>query len=115
MSSAMLNKVRIVAGVVLALCIGVSVFQDGVSASTVVLVSLGAIWGSSAHLIDARLSRPAKTYAYLALASSIAAALFIGVPAWDHDNPTIGIIGWAGVTILGLIWCIYYERTATAR
>lgn len=102
-------------GALVACALVLAVLRHGFDIFDPALLGLTAIWGSSAYLIGKRLSRPARTYGYFALASSVIAAVFIGIPATNHSDPTIGIIGWAGVTILGLIWCIYYERTATAR
>lgn len=87
----------------------------GVDRSTLVKLGLFVIWASAAVLAKTRLSRPAQTYAYLAWFSSMVAAAFVAMPVASHADPTMGAIAWAGVTLLGLIWCIYYERTAPGR
>jgi hypothetical protein len=58
-----------------------------------------------------KLNRPRLTYYLLAVLSCAIGCLFVVFPALSGAGSLIGIIAWAGVTALGLVWCIYYERT----
>jgi hypothetical protein len=86
-------------------------FRHGFGSADLVIAALGLFWLGAAWLIETRATRPRRTFYWLALASSVVAALFIGSAAAGGASLLPGILGWAGVTVLGLIWCIHFERT----
>lgn len=88
-------------------------FRHGFGTSDVVIGALSLFWLGAARLIQTRTTRPRRTFYWLALASSVVAALFTSFAATGNQPLLPGIIGWAGLTVLGLIWCIHFERTET--
>lgn len=76
-----------------------------------VIAALSLFWLGAAWLIQSRTVRPRRTFCWLALASSVVAALFMGFAAAGRVTILPGAISWAGMTVLGLIWCIHFERT----
>ena len=91
----------------------ISWLRHGFGTIDAVIAALSLFWLIAAWLIETRATRPQRTFYWLALASSVVAALFIGFPAAEGASLLPGILGWAGVTVLGLIWCIHFERTET--
>jgi len=91
----------------------ISWLRRGFDTIDAVIVALSLFWLVAAWLIETRTARPRRTFCWLALASSVVAALFIGSAAAGGASLLPGILGWAGVTVLGLIWCVHFERTET--
>ena len=75
--------------------------------------ALSLFWLGAAWLIHNHTTRPRQTFYWVALASSAVAALFVGFAGAGRETILPGIVGWAGLTALGLIWCIHFERTET--
>lgn len=90
-------------------------FRDGADAFGLVSLALVLFWTGALWLIDRRSTRPRRTFYWLAMASSVAAAIFIAMPAADGAPVLLGTIAWAGVTLLGFIWCLYFERSEAGR
>jgi len=87
--------------------------RHGFGIADIVIGALSLAWLGAAWLIQNRTTRPRRTFYWLALASSVVAALFTNFAAAGIQSIVPGIIGWAGLTVLGLIWCIHFERTET--
>lgn len=88
--------------------------HDGISWDRLIDVAELAILmavGTSALMLAYGARRPRQTYYLLATLSGLTAWLFVGHPALGGAVSLIRIMAWAGVTALGLVWCIYYERT----
>jgi hypothetical protein len=97
--------------VLIGIWLSISWLRHGFGTTDVVLGALSLFWLGTAWLIQNRTTRPRQTFCWLALASSVVAALFMGFGAVGTEAILPGLIGWAGVTVLGLIWCIHFERT----
>ena len=93
--------------------LSISSFRRGFGTADIVIGALSLVWLGAAWLIQNRTTRPRRTFYWLALASSIVAALFTNFAAAGTQTIVPGIIGWAGLTVLGLIWCVHFERTET--
>jgi hypothetical protein len=76
-----------------------------------VIAALSFFWLGAAWLIQSRTTRPRRTFYWLALVSSVVAGLFMGFAAAGHTSILPGAVSWAVMTILGLIWCVHFERT----
>ena len=95
--------------------LAISWLRHDFGSSDLVIGALSLFWLGAAWLIDTRSTRPRRTFYWLALASSVVAALFIGFAATGGDSLLPGVIAWAGATLLGLVWCMHFERTESAR
>ena len=62
-------------------------------------------------LNETRVLRPARSFCRLTLGSALLFLfLVIEVGSWGGDF-TMGAVMWLGVTVLGAIWTIHYERS----
>ena len=85
-------------------------FRDGVSVWSGISVGILALMLLGLHLVT-RLQKPLGTYLLLGIASAMAGLLLIVTPVMAGSSPLFGAITWAVVTLLGVIWVVYYERT----
>ena len=58
-----------------------------------------------------RIARHLAAPALLLLGSAMLALLFVVMPLGENAHWLLGGIAWAGVSLLGLIWTIYYETS----
>lgn len=84
-------------------------FRDGLSVDTliswfVLLCAAGCLW-----LIETCTRRPVKSYLFLALGSASLLIVVLSLGDWDGD---LGIKAslWIGMTLLGMVWTVAYER-----
>lgn len=88
----------------------VVLFRSGLAGLAMIGSLVWVICGVALLLIETRTVRPWRNYARLGWASSLVGFFCVVTPARD-GLPVLGLIAWAGVTLLGLIWCLYYEAT----
>lgn len=77
------------------------------AATAAVLILLGL----AVQYVELWTVRPAKSFLRLALASLTSGLLLVAMPLLLGAQFWVGLILWLGLSVAGLIWCLYYERT----
>jgi FtsH-binding integral membrane protein len=89
--------------------ITLSTLRNGFDIILVVYIAWAAAMYAVFHFAEKRLSYRARLYVWFAQGSATIGLLF-GILLQDHTDPTLAVLCWVGISLLGLIWTVYYER-----
>jgi hypothetical protein len=76
----------------------------------VILILIMLVWGAAFWFVGCHTVRPKRTFLILTLLS-LALGGWVVSAAISGGVALLGVLGWAGTSLLALIWCIHYERT----
>lgn len=83
----------------------------GVSLASVKSALLLLTFGLLTWRVETQARRPRRSFYRLALVSGLLFSFLVVGSATGFGSLVIGSLIWFAITILGLIWTIYYERT----
>lgn len=75
-----------------------------------ILIPVMLVWGAAFWFVMCHTVRPNRTFLILGLLSLAVGGFFVSA-AISGGVALLGVLGWAGTSLLALIWCIHYERT----
>jgi CDP-diglyceride synthetase len=104
--------------VLVAACLAYPLLRYGIDAWWVALAMFWCTMTAASQYIERMSASPRKTYFWVALASWCIAFVFIGMPLAAGTAGLVlvlALVGWAGVSLLALIWAVHFERTETLR
>ena len=87
------------------------ILRNGIDAFLIVSVTWFAAMYALFYYAETRLSRTMRLYVWFAQGAATLGLLLFSIPLGEHADPTLAALGWGGITLLGLIWTVYYERS----